>query len=43
MGMNEQRRYEIHPLVFLGLVLYGLGVIFLNYLYVSWVFGPVIG
>lgn len=43
MGMHEQRRFEFHPLVFLGLVLYGLAIIFLNYLYVSVVFGPVLG
>lgn len=43
MGMSESRRIEFHPLVFLGLVLYGLGIIFLHYLYVTWVFGPVLG
>lgn len=43
MGIRESRRIEFHPLVFLGLVLYGLGVIYLQYLYVTWVFGPVLG
>ncbi len=43
MGISETRQIEFHPLVFLGLVLYGLGIIFLHYLYITLVFGPVLG
>lgn len=43
MGSNQWQGHELHPLVYLGTLLYALTVLTLLFLYVQWAWGPLLG